>query len=418
VAAGVPVVYANDNSGQWRSDFKFVVHGSLESTGPGADITRALEPAAQDYFVLKPKHSAFFATPFEILLDHLGTRRLIIAGVSGDQCAINTAADARMRDFEVAVPADCVASLTPARNQRAIEHLRDVLGIRPAGRPTCCSSERADGPPECRARTRPARSLRMTSTDFQRPISHGFVRVAVGVPRLRIADPDFNAQETIVLHERASKEGASLVVFPELGLAAYTCDDLFHQDALLSACEAALKRIVEASKRHSAMAIVGLPLRLDQGLYNCAALVRDGRLLGVVPKSYLPNYGEFYEALQFQPASHATATQIAIGGVVAPFGTNLLFQATNVPSFGLHAEICEDLWVPVPPSSLAALAGATVLANLSASNITIGKATTGASSSRRSRPGASRPTSTHPQATANRRPTWPGTASRSSARTA
>ena len=220
--------------------------------------------------------------------------------------------------------------------------------------------------------TRDARS--MDADEFFRPANHGFVRVAVGVPRVRVADPEFNATQTIALHARACDEGASLVVFPELGLAAYTCDDLFHQRALLNACEAALLRIVEASRQHSAVAVVGLPLCVDDALYNCAAVVCAGRLLGVVPKSYLPNYGEFYEARQFQPASHASATAVSIEGIAAPFGTRLLFQATNVPAFVLHAEICEDVWVPVPPSSLAALAGASVLVNLSASNITIGKA--------------------------------------------
>jgi len=133
--AGVPVIYANDNSGQWRSDFKFVVRESLESGGPGAEITRLLEPGEEDYFVLKPKHSAFFATPLELLLDHLGTERLIIAGVAADQCIVNTAADARMRDFEVVVPADGVAALSAARTRRAIAQLRDGLLVKvPAAR--------------------------------------------------------------------------------------------------------------------------------------------------------------------------------------------------------------------------------------------------------------------------------------------
>ncbi len=129
-AAGVPVIYANDNSGQWRSDFKFIVDESLDSQGLGAEITHQLQPAPDDYFVLKPKHSAFFATPLEILLDHLSAKRLIIAGVAGDQCVINTAADARMRDFDVVVPSDCIASLTPARNRRAIDYLEGVLSLK------------------------------------------------------------------------------------------------------------------------------------------------------------------------------------------------------------------------------------------------------------------------------------------------
>jgi len=127
---GIPVVYANDNSGQWRSDFKFVVKQSLESAGDGGQITRLLEPGPEDYFVLKPKHSAFFATPLEILLDHLGTRQLVIAGVAGDQCIVNTASDARMRDFEVTVPSDGIASLTPERNRRALRQLTDALEVK------------------------------------------------------------------------------------------------------------------------------------------------------------------------------------------------------------------------------------------------------------------------------------------------
>jgi nicotinamidase-related amidase len=129
-AAGVPVIYANDNSGQWRSDFRFVIDESLDSAGPGADITRQLEPGPDDYFVLKPKHSAFFATPLEILLDHLRAKRMFITGVAGDQCVVNTAADARMRDFDVVVPSDCIASLTLARNRRALDHLRQALEVK------------------------------------------------------------------------------------------------------------------------------------------------------------------------------------------------------------------------------------------------------------------------------------------------
>lgn len=129
-AKRIPVIYANDNSGQWRSDFQFVVKESLESTGDGGAITRLLEPDPEDYFVLKPKHSAFFATPLEILLDHLGTRKLIITGVAGDQCIVNTAADARMRDFEVTVPSDGIASMTPERNRRALRQLTDALEVK------------------------------------------------------------------------------------------------------------------------------------------------------------------------------------------------------------------------------------------------------------------------------------------------
>jgi len=202
---------------------------------------------------------------------------------------------------------------------------------------------------------------------------HGFARVAVAVPRCRVADPAFNGDESAALLSDAARQGASLVVFPELGLSAYTCDDLFHQRALLDGCEAALARIVEASRTCTAVAVVGLPLRVDHLLFNCAAVVHDGRLLGVVPKTYLPNYGEFYEARQFNPADNALSTEIQLLGQAVPFGAELLFEAANLPLFKFHIEICEDLWVPIPPSSYAALAGATLLVNLSASNITVGK---------------------------------------------
>ncbi|MEO5696391.1 MAG: NAD(+) synthase [Burkholderiaceae bacterium] len=208
---------------------------------------------------------------------------------------------------------------------------------------------------------------------FFNPYHHGFARVAVAVPRCQVADPVFNGDETIAMFEDASRQGARLVAFPELGLSAYTCDDLFHQRALLDACEAALARVVAASEHCAAVAVVGLPLRVDHLLFNCAAVVHGGRVLGVVPKTYLPNYGEFYEARQFNPADHATSTEITLLGQTVPFSAELLFEAENLPLFRFHVEICEDLWVPIPPSSYAALAGATVLVNLSASNITVGK---------------------------------------------
>ena len=208
---------------------------------------------------------------------------------------------------------------------------------------------------------------------FLNPYSHGFVRVAVAVPRIRVADPVFNAAETVTMIRQAAAEGAVLVAFPELGIAAYTCDDLFHQQALLDACDAALAGIAAATATANIVAVVGVPVRADHRLFNCAAVVFGGRVLGIVPKTYLPNYGEFYEARQFASADTAIATEVLLNGQAVPFGSDLLFQATNLPLFTLHTEICEDVWVPIPPSSYAALAGATVLVNLSASNITIGK---------------------------------------------
>lgn len=204
--------------------------------------------------------------------------------------------------------------------------------------------------------------------------SHGFARVAVGVPRCRVADPAFNAAQTLTLAREAAARGAALVAFPELGLSAYSCDDLFHQQALLDACEQALAQIVEASAQLPLVMIVGLPVRVGHALFNCAAVVSGGRVAGIVPKSFLPNYGEFYEPRQFSAADSASADSVRIAGMDVPFGASLLFDAPQIPGLRFHVEICEDVWVPIPPSSFAALAGASVLVNLSASNVVVGKA--------------------------------------------
>ncbi|WP_407928027.1 NAD(+) synthase [Collimonas humicola] len=214
----------------------------------------------------------------------------------------------------------------------------------------------------------------MTTNKFLNLYSHDFARVAVAVPNCRVADPAFNAAETIHLARRAQEQGAVLAAFPELGLSAYTCDDLFHQRALLDACEAALAEVVAASAELSLAMIVGLPLRVEHQLFNCAAIVAGGRIQGIVPKSYPPNYGEFYELRQFSPAENTAVREISLLGARVPFGAGLLFEVANLPLLRFHAEICEDVWVPIPPSSFAALAGASVLVNLSASNALVGKA--------------------------------------------
>ncbi|MBA5635939.1 NAD(+) synthase [Duganella sp. LX20W] len=204
--------------------------------------------------------------------------------------------------------------------------------------------------------------------------THDFARVAVAVPRCRVADPAFNAAQTIAMATEAHQQGAALVAFPELGLSAYTCDDLFHQRALLDGCEAALATVVAASAELPLALVVGMPLRVQHQLYNCGVVVAGGRIQGVVPKSYLPNYGEFYEARQFSTGDYAAVPEVTLLGQTVPFGSGLLFEVANLPLFKFHVEICEDVWVPVPPSSFAALAGATVLVNLSASNALVGKA--------------------------------------------
>jgi NAD+ synthase (glutamine-hydrolysing) len=211
--------------------------------------------------------------------------------------------------------------------------------------------------------------------EFFNFFNHDMLRVAVATPRIRVADPTYNASETIALMRKAAQEHASLVLFPELGLSAYSCEDLFHQRALLDACTEALARIVDASESLDCVAVVGLPLRIHHLLFNCAAVVAGGRILGVIPKTYLPNYREFYEMRQFAPADAAETQRIELTGQRdIPFGNNLLFHCEQQPMLTIYVEICEDLWAPIPPSSYAAMAGATVLLNLSASNVTIAKA--------------------------------------------
>jgi NAD+ synthase (glutamine-hydrolysing) len=203
--------------------------------------------------------------------------------------------------------------------------------------------------------------------------ARGFARVAVAIPRLHLSDPIANAAATIELAQQAHDAGAALVAFPELGLTGYANDDLFQQDALLDAVKVALRTIVDASVDLRPMLFVGAPLRVDGKLFNTAVVVHRGRVLGVVPKSYLPNYREFYEKRQFAAARDATFHTVRFDGVDVPFGTDLLFSASDVEHLRVHVEICEDVWVPIPPSTYAAMAGASVVVNLSASNITIGK---------------------------------------------
>jgi NAD+ synthase (glutamine-hydrolysing) len=204
--------------------------------------------------------------------------------------------------------------------------------------------------------------------------SHGFVRVAAAVPHVRIGEPAENAERTLALAQQASDQHAALVIFPELGLSGYSIDDLLHQQALLDAVEDAIGRITAASGALEPVLAVGAPLRSEHGLFNTAVVIHRGRVLGVVPKSYLPEYREYYEKRQFRATRDLVTDRIRLLGEDVPIGPDLLFASRDLPAFVLHVEICEDLWVPIPPSTFGALAGATVLANLSASNITIGKA--------------------------------------------
>jgi len=209
---------------------------------------------------------------------------------------------------------------------------------------------------------------------FNSLYSHGFVRIAAAVPNVRIADPAFNAQRTVELAGRASDEHAALVVFPELGLSGYAIDDLLHQQSLTDAVLEAIAAVLAASASLEPVIVVGAPLETERGLFNTAVVIHRGKVLGVVPKSYLPEYLEYYEKRQFRAAREAIDGQIALLGEDVPFGPDLLFRCSDLPHLTVHVEVCEDLWVPIPPSTYGALAGATVLANVSASNITIGKA--------------------------------------------
>ena len=211
---------------------------------------------------------------------------------------------------------------------------------------------------------------------FANPYAHGFLRVAACTPRVRPADPAHNAAATLELIRRAHDEGVAVLVCPELGLSAYAIDDLLGQAALLERVRAELADLARATSGLRPLVFVGAPLAHAGRLYNCAAAIGGGRVLGVVPKTYLPNYREFYERRWFASGREATGGEIELDGEPAPFGVDLLFRLRGPVDAIVHAEVCEDLWAPQPPSSRAALAGAQVLVNLSASNVVLGKADT------------------------------------------
>ncbi|MDR0416541.1 MAG: NAD(+) synthase [Propionibacteriaceae bacterium] len=207
---------------------------------------------------------------------------------------------------------------------------------------------------------------------FTSAYAHGFARVAACAIPVRVADPAANTA-AVLAAARALEPGVAVAVFPELALSGYAIDDLFLQDALLAAVQDGLAELVRASADLAPVLIVGAPLPHGQRLLNCAVVVQRGRVLGVVPKSYLPTYREFYERRWFGPGDDVRG-EAAVAGQTAPIGPDLVFAAADVPHFNLHVEICEDMWVPAPPSARAALAGATVLVNLSSSPVTVGRA--------------------------------------------
>jgi len=210
--------------------------------------------------------------------------------------------------------------------------------------------------------------------DFDSAYDQGFARVAACTITTSIADPHANAAAVLVEARACVADGVAVAVFPELTLTGYAIDDLLLQEPLLDAVEEAVAELVAASADVSTVLVVGAPLRHVGRLLNAAVVIHGGRVLGVAPKSYLPTYREFYERRHFAPGDDRRGESVVLGGVRVPLGPDLLFRATDVPGLVLHVEVCEDMWVPVPPSAEAALAGATVLANLSGSPITVGRA--------------------------------------------
>ena len=201
-------------------------------------------------------------------------------------------------------------------------------------------------------------------------MNYGFVKAAAAVPEVRVGDCDFNSRQMQDLLFRAAKEQAEIVVFPELAVTGYTCADLFRQRLLLDKAEEALAELVAATAKLPLLCAVGLPVRAENALYNCAVIFQKGKILGAVPKTFLPNYAEFYEKRWFRSGAQLSADRIWLAGQEVPFGTDLLFACGDAV---VGVEICEDLWVPVPPSSLQALAGANIILNLSASPEAAGK---------------------------------------------
>jgi NAD+ synthase (glutamine-hydrolysing) len=212
------------------------------------------------------------------------------------------------------------------------------------------------------------------ASNFYAIHAQGLVRVAACTPRLAVGDPGFNAAETLALAKEGHARGADLMLFPELGLSAYAIDDLLLQDALVRRVELELARLVEAAAELAPVLIVGAPIAHNGRLYNCAVAISRGRILGVTPKSFLPNYREYYENRWFAPGAGVVGLQMRLAGQTVPFGTDLIFAAADLPDFVFHMEMCEDFWAATPPSTQAALAGALILCNLSASNIVVGKA--------------------------------------------
>ena len=230
---------------------------------------------------------------------------------------------------------------------------------------------RAEKPPSA---AQGSRAMAAKSAEFFSHHRQGFVRVAACTPTMAVGDPAANAMAHLELARQGDAEGCDLMVFPELGISAYAIDDLFLQDALLDRVEQALGELAEATRALKPVLVVGAPLRRNGRIYNCGVAIHRGRILGVTPKTHLPNYREYYEKRWFASGRGLSGLDMTLAGQTVPFGADLVFAAADLRDFVFHIEICEDFWSPAPPSILGALAGALVLCNLSASNVVIGKA--------------------------------------------
>ncbi|MDE6613585.1 MAG: NAD(+) synthase, partial [Clostridia bacterium] len=205
-------------------------------------------------------------------------------------------------------------------------------------------------------------------------MQYGFVKVCAATPEIRVADVEFNTKQIITFIKESAKNGSQLTVFPELCVCGYTCGDLFNQTALITACENALKDICEITAGLKSLVFIGAPIKVCGKLYNCAVVINCGKILGIIPKTYLPNYGEFYEKRHFCSAPQSCSYINVAGQSDIIFDSKIIFKAEGLPEFTVAAEICEDLWAPESPSLEHTQAGANIIVNLSCSNETVGKA--------------------------------------------
>ncbi|MGI6704738.1 MAG: NAD(+) synthase [Clostridia bacterium] len=204
-------------------------------------------------------------------------------------------------------------------------------------------------------------------------MNHGYIRVGAATPQVKVADCPYNMDSILSSIAAAREKQVKILVFPELSITSYTCGDLFQQQALLDSGEEQLKRLVEYTQGLDMVVVVGLPVRCDQQIFNCAVMLSGGRILGVVPKTFIPGHSEFYEERWFASSVNSLSSSVTLGGQEVPFGGDLLFQCTEYPDLCIGIEVSEDLWMPIPPSASQCLHGATLILNPSASNETVGK---------------------------------------------